>query len=342
MQTITPEQALALVEQHWHLSGTAKELPSYADRNFKIHTSQGNYVFKIANPNWSYADLDIENAALLHLAKTCPDLALPQVMLTKSGQHILPLMTASGQECHMRLLSFVEGEIYANVAVREDVDQHYLQTSLGIAIGKLDRGLEDFQHASMDRYVDWSISNLPDLQDEIAHITEDDLRELVARHTHYFAEHEATWKQTLPMSVIHNDANDFNVIVAANAADPKPHVNAIIDFGDMCRHLRIVDLAITIVYALQHVEEDQAVRDCIVAILKGYQSQHPLQEQEIKILYHVIMARLSQSILMATRAYRRNPDNDYILVSQKGVRRLIRQLDAMHYPELQQLFLSVL
>jgi Ser/Thr protein kinase RdoA (MazF antagonist) len=110
----------------------------------------------------------------------------------------------------------------------------------------------------------------------------------------------------------------------------------------MCRHLRIVDLAITIVYALQHVEEDQAVRDCIVAILKGYQSQHPLQEQEIKILYHVIMARLSQSILMATRAYRRNPDNDYILVSQKGVRRLIRQLDAMHYPELQQLFLSVL
>jgi hypothetical protein len=35
----------------------------------------------------------------------------------------------------------------------------------------------------------------------------------------------------------------FAVIVAANAADPKPHVNAIIDFGDMCRHLRIVDLA---------------------------------------------------------------------------------------------------
>ncbi|MFZ6798196.1 phosphotransferase [Undibacterium sp. Di24W] len=342
MQTITPEQALALVEQHWHLSGTAKELPSYADRNFKIHTPQGNYVFKIANPNWSHADLDIENAALLHLAKTCPDLTLPQVMLTRSGQHILPLITGGGQECHMRLLSFVEGEIYANVAVREDLDQHYLQTSLGIAIGKLDRGLENFQHASMDRYVDWSISNLPELQDEIAYVTEDDLRELVRHHTHYFAKQEATWKKTLPMSVIHNDANDFNVIVAATAADPKPHVNAIIDFGDMCRHLRIVDLAITVVYALQHVEKDQAVIDCIRAILQGYQSQNPLSKQEIQALYHVIMARLCQSILMATRAYRRNPDNDYILVSQKGVRRLIRQLNAMDYPYLQHLFLSVL
>jgi Ser/Thr protein kinase RdoA (MazF antagonist) len=342
MQTITPAQASALVEKHWHLSGTAKELPSYADRNFKIHTPQGNYVFKIANPNWSYADLDIENAALLHLAKTCPDLALPQVMVTQNGQHILPITTESGEACHMRLLSYVEGDIYANIAVRQDVDQTYLQTSLGVAIGKLDRGLQNFQHASMDRYVDWSISNLPELRDEISYVEDEDLRELVTRHTNYFAEHETTWKQILPMSVIHNDANDFNVIVAANAADPKPHVNAIIDFGDMCRHLRIVDLAITIVYALQHVEEDQAVRNCMLAILQGYQSQHPLSEPEITILYHVIMARLSQSILMATRAYRRNPANEYILVSQKGVRRLMRQLDAMNYQDLQHLFLSVL
>ena len=144
------------------------------------------------------------------------------------------------------------------------------------------------------------------------------------------------------MLVIHNDANDFNVIVAANTADPKPHVNAIIDFGDMCRHLRVVDLAITIVYALQHVDEAQAVRDCMLAILQGYQSQYPLSKQEIQIMYHVIMARLSQSILMATRAYHHNPTNDYILVSQKGVRRLIRQLDAMNYQDLQHLFLSVL
>lgn len=345
MQTITPAQALAFIEQHWQITGTVKELPSYADRNFKIQTPQANYVFKIANPNWSYADLDIENAALLHLAKTCSDLALPQVMISHSRQHILPITTADGQLCHMRLLSFVEGDIYANIAKRKDIDQPSLQASLGVAIGKLDRGLQDFEHPSMDRYVDWSISNLPALRDEIAFIEEHDLRELVRRYTNYFADHETQWKQSLPMSVIHNDANDFNVIVAADVDDntnTQLRVNAIIDFGDMCRHLRIVDLAITIVYALQHVEEDAEVLDCILAILRGYQSQNPLTEPEIGILYHLIMARLSQSILMATRAYRHNPNNDYILVSQLGVRRLIRQLHTMDYQALQHLFLSVL
>jgi Ser/Thr protein kinase RdoA (MazF antagonist) len=342
MQTITQEQAQILVKQHWQLEGTIKELPSYADRNFKITTPTGNYVFKIANPNWSYADLDIENEALLHLAKTCSDLSLPQVMLTQDHKHIIPLTTENGDLCHMRLLSFVDGDVYANIVKREDIDQAYLQTSLGIAIGKLDHGLSDFTHASMDRYVDWSISNLPELQDEIAHIEDVQLRDLVAKHTRYFADNEAHWKATLPMSVIHNDANDFNVIVDSDANDPRPHVNAIIDFGDMCRHLRIVDLAITMVYAVQSIEDEQAVQDCLMAILSGYQRHNPLTADEIKVLFHIIMARLCQSILMATRAYRKNPENDYIMVSQVGVRRLIRQLEAMDYMQLQNQFLSVI
>lgn len=342
MQTITQELALTLIEQHWKIQGNIKELPSYADRNFKLTTSQGSFVFKIANPNWSYADLDIENEALLHLAKTCPDLSLPKVILTAEQKHIIPYTTPSGEPCHLRLLSFVAGDIYANVVKRDDIDHAYLQTSLGVAIAKLDRGLSNFTHASMDRYVDWSISNLPELESEIVHIEEAGLRELVARHTHYFAENEAHWKATLPMSVIHNDANDFNVIVDSDAAEARPHVNAIIDFGDMCRHLRIVDLAITMVYAVQSIEKEEGVRACLLAILRGYQTQHPLNSDEIKVLFHVIMARLCQSILMATRAYRKNPANDYILVSQTGVRRLIRQLDTMDYAQLQDQFLNVI
>jgi Ser/Thr protein kinase RdoA (MazF antagonist) len=342
MQTITSEQALDLVKKYWQLEGTAKELPSYADRNFKINTAQGKYVFKIANPNWSFDDLDIENAALLHLEKTCPDLALPKVKLSLDHRHIIPLITAQGEACHMRLLSFVEGEVYAHVATRNDIDQTKLQHSLGVAIAKLDRGLEDFQHTSADRYVDWSISNLPDLKDEITAIEDADLRAIVVRHTAFYTEHEHAWQQSLPMLVIHNDANDFNAIVASDAANPSAHVNAIIDFGDMCRSFRIVDLAIAMTYALQHVEDDEAVMTCAMAILSGYQTTYPLTQAELEVLYHFIMARLCQSILMATKASRRLPDNQYIMISQKQVRRLIKQLDAMSYQTIQQRFLSVL
>ena len=342
MHTITSEQALDLVKQHWQFEGSAKELPSYADRNFKIDTAHGKYVFKIANQNWSYDDLDIENAALLHLEKTCPDLALPKVKLATDNRHIIPLLTQQGEACHMRLLSFVEGEVYAHVATLNDIDQTKLQFSLGVAVAKLGRGLEDFQHPSADRYVDWSISNLPDLQNEIGSIADTDLRALVARHTAFYTTHERTWQQSLPMQVIHNDANDFNTIVASDATNPSAHVNAIIDFGDMCRSFRIVDLAIAMTYALQHVKDDEAVLACAMAILTGYQKTYPLTQAELEVLYHFIMARLCQSILMASKASRRLPDNEYIMISQKEVRRLIKQLDVMSYQAIQQCFLSVL
>lgn len=342
MQTISSNEAITLVKQYWQVEGVFKELPSYADRNFKVTTAEGNYVFKIANPQWSYADLDIENAALMHLAHACPDLVLPKVILTVDGEHIIPLKKASGKLCHMRLLTYVEGDVYAHVAMRVDVDQHYLQTSLGVAIGKLDRGLSTFSHSRMSRYVDWNISNLPALQNDIITIEDVELRALVERYTNTFATNESHWKATLPMSVIHNDANDFNVIVASDAMHSMPHVNAIIDFGDMCHYLRIADLAIAMVYALQSIERDEDVCTCMTNIISGYHAHNPLLKEEMKVLYHIIMARLCQSILMAERAYRANPQNAYILVSQQGVRRLIRQLDAMGYQYVQQLFLHTI
>ena len=129
------------------------------------------------------------------------------------------------------------------------------------------------------------------------------------------------------------------------ASDPiRAHyqVDAIIDFGDMCFHLRAVDLAITIVYALQHAVDIPRVKQCITAILKAYQSVHPLSEAELRILPALINARLSQSVLMATRAFRKNPANTYILVSQKGVHRLLRQFEEIGTDKLEQLMLSAI
>ncbi len=335
MLNITTNQVLELLQEYWQLSGEVSPLPSYADRNFKVHHPSGDYVFKIANPNWSYADLDIENAALLHLEKTCPDLALPKVILTAEQDHIIPYTTQSKQVCHLRLMRFVEGDVYAKVASDNQINQSALQTSLGVAIAKLNRGLADFSHANMYRYVDWNISNVLALREEIPHIDELHLRDVVSRHIAFFAEHETHWKQQLPMSVIHNDANDFNVIVAHSNNKAHSEVNAIIDFGDMCHHLRVVDLAIAITYALQTITEVEAVQTAMMTILSGYHQTYPLTAEEIHALYHLITTRLSQSILMANRAWRKNPENEYILISQTGVRRLILQLDAIDYAQLQ-------
>jgi Ser/Thr protein kinase RdoA (MazF antagonist) len=321
MQTLSSQQALELVKKYWNITGEIKSLPSYADQNFKISTTTHAYVFKIANPESTYADLDLENTALLHLEKTCPSLTLPKVIASVDGQYLIPM-----DNCYLRLLSYIEGDVYAHVAALKDKtisERTLLLQSLGAAVGKVAYGMRGFTHDNAQRYLDWNIIHLPLLHNEIALLEEADLRDIVQRHIDYFSKQLPTWLTTLPLFVNHNDANDFNVIV-----DPSNHqkVCAIIDFGDTCTSFRIADVAITCTYAMQF-EDD--IAEAMTAILQGYHQENPLQENEINALYAFTMARLCHSILMANKAFRHDPSNHYILVSQQAVRRLIRQLDVL-------------
>jgi Ser/Thr protein kinase RdoA (MazF antagonist) len=342
MQTISLQRVLELVNQYWNIEGSIKNLPSYTDQNFKITTNDAAYVFKIANPQWSYDDLALENAALLHLENMQVSLTIPKVIASLDGEYLIPLIfddADNEKPCYLRLLTYVEGDIYANVAALKSQtpnQRSQLLFSLGVAVGKVAFGMRDFSHANAKRELDWNLMRLPLLHDEIAQVEEEeevDLQLVVHKHMQYFIAQLPNWLHTLPTSVNHNDANDFNVIV-----DPKNHqsVCSIIDFGDTCFSFRIADLAITCTYAMQF-EED--IVDCMTNILRGYHQENPLQINEVKVLYAFVMGRLCQSILMANKAIRLNPANTYILVSQQAVRRLIRHLDAMDSDIITQQFL---
>jgi Ser/Thr protein kinase RdoA (MazF antagonist) len=338
------QEALGLVKRYWQIEGAAHRLPSYIDGNFKIVTTTGNYVFKLAHSGAALSDLEIENAAMLHLANTCQDLLLPQVKPAIDGRHIVHHVTDDEAMHYLRLLTYIDGDMYANVASNKNIDQAKLQHSLGTAVGKLARGLNDFDHENADRFLAWNLSCLPFLADEISAIDDVALRELVARHFSYFNQHLPAWKNNLAMAVIHNDANDYNSIVDVDvdATGAAPVVKSIIDFGDICTSFRVADLAIASTYAMQYAHDDASVIDCITYVLLGYHQQNRLSEHEIEALCPFIMGRLCQSVLMANKAYRQNPDNDYILVSQQGVRRLMKQLDAMNFQEMNAHFFQAL
>jgi Ser/Thr protein kinase RdoA (MazF antagonist) len=74
---------------------------------------------------------------------------------------------------------------------------------------------------------------------------------------------------------------------------------------------------------MQHESDPVA---CAQRIVGGYRVEQPLQRAELAQLHAFIVARLCHSILMATRSHREQPDNPFILVSQQGVRSLLRQL----------------
>lgn len=322
MDFLTPDAALALAERHWRIHGDICALPSYADQNFRIRTDHGEYVLKIAHPSWSRMDVDLENRAMMTLAEREPALQWPRVQLAVDGGHLLTLPMA-GQPCQVRMLSFVPGTTYADaIGALPPIRRAVLHESLGSAVGRLTRGLQDFHHPAADRQHDWNLLRLPTLRGEIAHVEDAGLRAIVQAHVEAFCARLPQWRTQLPITVLHNDANDLNVIVADDGGGGK-RVSAVIDFGDMCTSFRLADLAIACTYAMQHEADPVA---CARTIVQGYLAQCPLLRVELEQLRRFILARLCHSVLMATRAHREDPANPFVLVSQQGVQALLREL----------------
>ena len=320
--------AREIAATRWGVDGDVRALPSYADLNFLIAADGARHVLKIAHPSWRREELDLENQAMLTLAEREPALAWPAVRRTPDGAHLLTL-TVDDVPRHVRLLGYVEGRVYAEaIAEVAPAQRPALHRSLGAAVARMARGLADFVHESADRVHPWNLLQLPTLLDEIAHIDDAALRDRVDCHARAICAQLPAWRARLPIQVLHNDANDLNVIVDCDA-DGAPHVASIIDFGDMCTTFRIADLAIACTYAMQHESDPVA---CARAVLAGYESVQPLLPEERALLQTFIVARLCHSVLMATRAWRLAPENDYILVSQQGVRALLRLLTAPDAP----------
>jgi Ser/Thr protein kinase RdoA (MazF antagonist) len=321
MHVLPPEAALILAERHWRIHGDINVLPSYADQNFRIRTERGEYVMKVAHPSWSRMDLELENLAMMTLAEREPSLQWPRVQFALGGEHLLTL-PISGQPCQVRMLSFVPGITYADAITALSLHQREaLHESLGCAVGRLTRGLQEFHHPAANRQHDWNLLRLPSLLSEVPHIDDAGLRAIVQEHATAFCDQLPSWREQLPIRVLHNDANDLNVIVTD--VDGVPRVSAVIDFGDMCTSFRVADLAIACTYAMQHEADPVASARTII---RGYLEQCPLLRTELEQLPLFILARLCHSVLMATRAHRDDPGNPFILVSQQGVRALLRQL----------------
>lgn len=311
-----PEDAAlaGLVRRGWGLRGTLTPLPSYVDHNRRLRCAEGDFVLKIANPHWSEDLLDFENQALLHLERVGCRARTPRLRPSLKGESMLPLPLDDGRVAHARLIDFIDGPLLAEIPI-----DAALARSIGVQVAWLAMVLSGFHHPAARRHKDWNLTVLPDLGDAIALVDDPALRQRVQAGVDGFAARLPAWRKVLPQQVIHNDANDYNLIINRQ----RNAVHAIIDFGDMCHGFRVADLAVACVYAVQNQSDPQLLVDEVVA---GYASVSPLLCEEREALPDFIRARLCQSILMAARAHHLDPDNDYILVSQRAVRRLLCQL----------------
>ena len=293
-----------LAGQYFGIAGALRQLASERDQNVQV----GDYVVKISNGAETRTALELQHAALGHLALAIPELPIPRVAapgIVEHGGHLL------------RALTFLPGTPYATVG-----HSAALRHQLGRFMGRVSRGLQGFGHPAAHKpgFL-WNLDNAADVARWVADIANDDDRAVVE---HAFRRHRQRVLPVLPHlrgAVVHHDANDYNVLVDETASSPT--VSGLIDFGDMLFARQVNELAVTLAYALLDVTDLVAAgRD----VISGYVAEFPLTDDELRVVYDLAATRLAMSVAISSRRQHEFPDNEYLSISQAPSLRLLRRL----------------
>ena len=212
------------------------------------------------------------------------------------------------------LVTYLEGRLLAHVPEQP----HRLLRELGRGLGDLDNTLRPFDPPPARREHGWDLRHAPKVLSFIEYIPDGALRAAVGRRLERFEVDVSPDIDRLPFQVIHNDANDYNLLVRGDGEAAR--VSGLLDFGDLVRTARVCEPAVAMTYAMM------ASADPLRAgaeVLAGYHESAVLKRAEIRLVPYLIEARLCISVTMSS--YRRNqdPENEYIVVSQVPVRRLL-------------------
>lgn len=307
----------ALAADHFGIEGELAPLASERDQNARLDADGRSYVLKIAHPGEDAAQLDMQTAALAHL-EASGAIGTPRIVPTLTGDAMAKI-EIDGTAHHMRLVTWLDGVLLSQT--RRSPAQ---LRNLGAFMGRLTGQLQGFGHPAAFRpgFV-WSLDHVAQLRPWAQAIERPGNR---ARVEALFDRYERRIAPRLPAlraSVLHQDANDNNVIT--DPADPD-RVTGLIDFGDMAFGRTVNELAITLAYAILEADD---LYSAMRAVIAGFAGEFPITEEEAGVVYDLMRMRLAASVCISSHQSRQHPDNDYLLVSQAPAFRALERLDSI-------------
>ena len=296
-----------LLIQHFDFNeAEIKKLDGYANLNYRVKTENGNYVFKTYRNDKQMLELvKAENETLLFLQnqKESP-YPYPRPVPFADGAYI-KMLEVDGEMRICRMLTFIEGQFFGDVEHTSTLFQ-----SLGGFIAQMNLKLQSFNnYVIRSRVWEWNIPDLELNRKYIKDIPDSKQRSLIEYFFLQFRENVIPALAHLRKSVIHNDANEWNILVEEGK------VSGIIDFGDLAYSALISEVAIAILYACYDKENPLHWASII---LKSYHETLPIEESEIEVLYYLIAAKLCISVCNAAHAKKESPDNEYATSSEKN------------------------
>lgn len=293
----------------WGIEGEVSPLASERDQNWAVRIDGvPRYVLKVTNGEDDGAFIDFQQAMMHRL--TAAGVPCPDPVPTASGE---PWIEVDGHV--VWVVDFRPGMRLAEVKEPSAA----LFRNLGRLLAHAARALDGFEHPAAHRYLQWDVQHAADVIGGYrGHITDPVKQGIVDAALDRFERQNAPRFGDLDRSVIHNDANDHNLLVADD------EITALLDFGDAVHTVTVNDLAVACAYAMLDRDDPHAIARHII---DGYTQHRRLSPLEQQILPDLIRTRLATSVSISAYQQTIHPDNDYLRVSEAPAWRLLARLE---------------
>eukprot|EP00747_Dinoflagellata_sp_TGD_P184746 gnl/TRDRNA2_/TRDRNA2_40656_c0_seq2.p1 gnl/TRDRNA2_/TRDRNA2_40656_c0~~gnl/TRDRNA2_/TRDRNA2_40656_c0_seq2.p1 ORF type:complete len:355 (+),score=54.98 gnl/TRDRNA2_/TRDRNA2_40656_c0_seq2:52-1116(+) len=301
-----------------------KMLPSERDQNFLLADDANageQVVLKVHNPSDEPAFVELQNLALERAAAS--GASCQRLLRTTDTSELLVSMPLGGGMCQCRMLTFLPGSMLADAAAAASpvaADREKLWTAVGEAVASVTAALLDLDHPAAKRDFVWDLRLCEEvITARLADLTEE-RRPLVERFLSEYRRDIVPLLSSLRTSVVHNDPNDYNLVVAADGAV------GVLDFGDMVHSYTCADAAIGAAYLLFHVPSAVGLADSLVPFIRGYHGRCAFTKAEAEALFGLAVMRVCTSVCMSAHQSKLEPDNEYLLISAGPAWALLERL----------------
>ncbi|RYB93730.1 aminotransferase class III-fold pyridoxal phosphate-dependent enzyme [Nocardioides oleivorans] len=318
---LSASRVTALMSDLWGVPvPSVHPLSSERDLNVLVGGAPDGHVLKVSNPAEDRALVEMEVAAMAHVAAVDPTLPIPRGTRLLAGGDVAVVTDDLGRDCLARLITTVPGDGLEGQVVTED-----LAEQAGAIAARVAQALGGFFHpAAGARDLDWDVRRLPAVAASLP--AGDPLLSVVDRVSPALERCAA-----LPGGIHHADVTLTNLLVTDGV------VTGVIDFGDMHHTADVADLAVTLTSVLRNTSETQvcSLWELAGATLRGYQRLRPLAPEEVEVLGELVLSRLALSAIISGRRAAAHPDNTaYITQYDDADTRVLTSLSDLSPAEL--------
>ncbi len=299
------EQLLQLISKRFGLQVVEwRLLAGEFDETWSLLTREGErFVAKVLNNEESLEHRMMQADFISYLVSIEPELPLPRLIKTFDGQSIAS-EPSEAAPLHVMILTWLPGRLVSDLAFRDAE----LQREIGNVAGRLVRAGEGYHHPAAVRTHLWDIRHADtQVLSHLEHVTDPAHRDIAINAVEWFRRDVVPHLDSLPTSVVHQDLNDYNLLVS-RGEDIRWHLSGVLDFGDALETVSVAEVAVAVAYAM--LDEPVPLR-AAQHVVEGFHEVRPLSDDEVACILPLAAARLAVNATVWTSRLENVRSHDY-------------------------------